>query len=400
MKKFLNIFFLITFLFVNFFIPSDEVKGKTLREYKKELAQYEAEYKANKEKEKLNNEEKSRIKANITNIQITITEMQDTMVKLNEEIEQLGKDIEKRNEQIKKIANFIQVSSGESAYLEYTFGAKDFTDFIYRMAVAEQLSNYNKKLIDEYYQLIKDNENKKIELNKKEESLNTKSVQLSGELSKLSVENEQLYETYGTLESSIKTQKTIIANYEAQGCSLDQDVETCINPMRDIGFWRPLQSALVTSVYGMRYHPTRKKWLQHEGIDLATGTYGTNIYSAANGYVVAIEKRTSCGGNRVFLTHNINGKKFTTVYQHLYQIKVSSGQYVKKTDVIGTVGGVSWLTPWDGCSTGAHLHFGILTGWVGTDYYLWDSRFYASFRDPAYYLRFPGNGGYYNGRAW
>ena len=48
-------------------------------------------------------------------------------------------------------------------YLEYVFTATDFTDFIYRMAIAEQLSDYNEKLISDYEDLIIENEKKKEE---------------------------------------------------------------------------------------------------------------------------------------------------------------------------------------------------------------------------------------------
>ena len=52
---------------------------------------------------------------------------------------------------------------GESAYLEYTFGARDFTDFIYRTAVAEQLTKYNETLIDEFNKSIEESKQKQEE---------------------------------------------------------------------------------------------------------------------------------------------------------------------------------------------------------------------------------------------
>lgn len=397
MKKVLYILFLIVFLFINFFIPIDRVEAKTLRNLKTELANFEAEYKANQNKEQLNNAQKAEIKANIQNIQITITEIGDTMVTLNEEITQLEADIIKKNEQIKKIANFIQISSGETAYLEYIFGAKSFTDFIYRMSVAEQLSNYNKKLITEYDQLIKDKEQRKIDLVAKEAELGKKTVELQAELKKVESVASEIYETYGSLSSAIKDQKAMIARLEAQGCKLDEDIATCGDPMKDTRFYRPLRSGWVTSNFGMRFHPIYKKWLLHEGVDLSTGTYGSAIYPVANGKVVAIEYKQRCGGNRVFIIHSVNGKRYTSVYQHMYQVNVKVDQTVSSQDIIGTVGGVSWLTPWDGCSTGAHLHLGLLTGWAGYDYIIWSSSFYANLIDPKTKISLPSS---FSGRTW
>ena len=63
---------------------------------------------------------------------------------------------------------FYQITDGENSYLEYIFGAKTFTDFIYRISIVEQISKYNNELIDEMNQLIEENKQLKIELAKQE----------------------------------------------------------------------------------------------------------------------------------------------------------------------------------------------------------------------------------------
>ena len=88
----------------------------------------------------------------------------------------------------------------------------------------------------------------------------------------------------------------------------------------------------------------------------------------------------------------VNGKKYTTQYQHLASINVKVGQTVRKTDVIGYSGGYKGVTYWDSCSTGAHLHFTVLTGWIGSDYY-WssdpDSGYYKNLIDPRTVVSIP-----------
>ena len=80
----------------------------------------------------------------------------------------------------------------------------------------------------------------------------------------------------------------------------------------------------------------------------------------------------------------VKGKQYRTVYQHLHSINVSVGEYVSASTVIGTVGGGE---SYDRCSTGPHLHFGLLKGWDGYTYY-----------DPRNYIDFPGKGGRFYSR--
>ena len=160
MKKIPIILLTISLLFVFMYIPVENnvnAKAKTLRQMKAELAKYEKDYQNSLNQKKLTEQEIANINNRVTTINVTITNIGDEVVKLNEEIKALNKSINDKDAQIKQIANFVQLTNGESMYLKYAFGAEDFTSFIYRIAVSEQLSNYNQKLIDEYNQMIEDN---------------------------------------------------------------------------------------------------------------------------------------------------------------------------------------------------------------------------------------------------
>jgi len=72
-------------------------------------------------------------------------------------------------------------------------------------------------------------------------------------------------------------------------------------------------------------------------------------------------------GIHVIVDHQIDGKRVSSVYAHMKpgSVKVSEGQQVKVTDILGEVGNT-------GFSTGAHLHFEIrLNGTEYTDPYAW-----------------------------
>lgn len=104
----------------------------------------------------------------------------------------------------------------------------------------------------------------------------------------------------------------------------------------------------LSSPYGWRNHPTEKRVLFHEGIDIAA-TPGTKVYSTAQGTIVKILYSKYGYGNRVVIKHAYG---FETLYAHLDNIVVRRGEWVKKGQIIGTVGNT-------GRSTGYHLHYEI-----------------------------------------
>lgn len=104
----------------------------------------------------------------------------------------------------------------------------------------------------------------------------------------------------------------------------------------------------VSSPYGMREHPTLKKMLFHEGIDISAYV-GAQVFSTAQGRVEKVMYSKYGYGNRILIKHAYG---FETLYAHLGTIKVKEGQWVRKNQLIGTVGNT-------GRSTGSHLHYEI-----------------------------------------
>ena len=80
-------------------------------------------------------------------------------------------------------------------------------------------------------------------------------------------------------------------------------------------------------MWGYRIHPTKGYYKFHNGIDLGIGE-GTKIYAAASGTVAAITKKSSCGGNKVYVHSYVNGKAYTHYYFHLLKIDVKVGDKV------------------------------------------------------------------------
>ncbi|MDD3186887.1 MAG: peptidoglycan DD-metalloendopeptidase family protein [Bacilli bacterium] len=395
MKKYISAFIIIALIIT---LPSSStVRATTLGDLKKELAELEASYQAKEEQQQLTQQQINDTYAAIDETNRQINEIDTERTKLTEEIKQLNIEIASKEEEIKQIINFVQVSSGESAYLEYAFGAQSFTDFIYRVSVSEQLTTHNDELINEYNDLIDQNNQKKIELNEKEIALNTNQLELNKKLQSLGNSLNDVLDLKVSVEDEIKMQQEAIKTYESMGCSDDEDIKTCgLKYLPEATeFYRPIVNGYLTSEFGNRCFVLNGSWYCdfHYGVDLSTSEYHTNVYAAAPGVVAGIVYHGSCGGNQIFINHKIGNDTYTTHYAHLYSVNVKVGDVVTTNTVIGIMGGIPSETTWDACSTGQHLHFSISKGLYMKDYYSWTT-FISNQLNPRNYVNLPS--GLYN----
>ena len=111
---------------------------------------------------------------------------------------------------------------------------------------------------------------------------------------------------------------------------------------------RPVDSGVVTSKFGMRTHPVLKVERYHDGIDISAPK-GTEVCAAADGYICFSGRKNDGFGNVVSIEH---ADSITTNYAHLHEIKVNTGQEVKRGELVGWVGN-------SGLTTVPHLHFEV-----------------------------------------
>jgi murein DD-endopeptidase MepM/ murein hydrolase activator NlpD len=104
----------------------------------------------------------------------------------------------------------------------------------------------------------------------------------------------------------------------------------------------------IASGFGYRIDPVYKTTKFHAGLDFAA-PQGTPIYATANG-TIEIAGNTGNGyGNHVLIN---NGYGYSTLFGHMFRIKVRQGQKVKRGEIIGWVGST-------GKSTGPHVHYEV-----------------------------------------
>lgn len=109
----------------------------------------------------------------------------------------------------------------------------------------------------------------------------------------------------------------------------------------------------ISSPFGFRIDPTTGKPKNHNGVDFAAAG-GTPIYASESGTVTFADFGISGGGyggygNVVVISH---ASSLVSLYGHCSRLLVSTGQTVKKGQVVALVGST-------GDSTGNHCHFEI-----------------------------------------
>ncbi|WP_457636464.1 peptidoglycan DD-metalloendopeptidase family protein [Persephonella sp.] len=109
----------------------------------------------------------------------------------------------------------------------------------------------------------------------------------------------------------------------------------------------PLKSTIITSRFGYRKHPVNGQRDFHPGVDLRA-KIRTPVFSTANGIVEYAGKKGAYG-KMVIIQHNYG---FKTIYGHLSKIKVKTGDFVEKGQLIGFSGNT-------GLINGPHLHYEV-----------------------------------------
>lgn len=116
---------------------------------------------------------------------------------------------------------------------------------------------------------------------------------------------------------------------------------------------RPLSDLRsITSPFGPRMDPFRKIYAMHRGIDFRAPA-GEPVLATAAGVVILTQKQSKSGYGKLLVIRHEHG--VSTLYGHLSEFMVATGDRVKPGDVVGKVGNT-------GRSTGPHLHYEIRVG--------------------------------------
>ena len=347
------------------------VKAETIAQKRKDIANLKAQYQAQQQKKKdaknkIGTDEKS-----IQNKEAEINSNQQKVTDAENESAQLTIDIENGKKELENLMSAYQLASGDNVYLEYVFEAKSYEDLVYRYALMEQVMSYMNGKIDNYKEKIKKNDELKVYIANRQVELNNQINNLNNEIDAL-YDDISKYDKYANdLATDIEQAEQFLQWMVNMGCKETEELNACqarVNSTNNLGWTKPLVKGKITSYFGYRISPITGQGEGHSGTDIGGNAEGTKVYAIASGTVCKILKKRPCGGNQVYVCSYVNGKKYTACYMHLLTINVSLYQTVYTNTVVGTVGGGKGTSAWEGCSTGAHLHLGLGTGWYGSDY--------------------------------
>lgn len=152
----------------------------------------------------------------------------------------------------------------------------------------------------------------------------------------------------GADRSSAETAETLPSPADARFRERYLDWDVAAPPqqsMQRVPAMRPVERMWQTSPFGARRYALGGGHRLHAGIDLAAPV-GTAVRAVEDGVIV----RAGYAGDYGNLIEIDNYGGMSTRYAHLAKILVSRHAWVRRGDVIGTVGST-------GRSTGSHLHY-------------------------------------------
>lgn len=328
----------------------------TVNQLRSKINALDKAYKLTQSKKNQTASQLNEVKKKTTDTKNKIADSKQEIINRQQDIEKLNKNISSKSKEIKEVAKYMQVSNGDTFFLDYILNASSVKDLIYRVTIAKQIVSYNDQLMKQMDHAVADNKQKQAELNDLKADLVQQQSNLELQSLQLYQQQAKLGEEYRDVGAQIKTARSLLNDAVKRGCKPTQNIYTCMNVVSSGTFIRPFANGYVTSNFGPRTSPCSGCSTYHRGIDLSNSNKSVSIYAIGNGKV-ADAYYSSSSGWTVDILHTVNGKRYTSTYMHMRsRPSVSKGQQVSTSTKLGTMGNT-------GNSSGAHLHLQVATCW-------------------------------------
>lgn len=302
-------------------------------------------------------EQKNEIESQIDDIQIKLDECSAELEAKTNELKE-AEEKEKQQYETMKLRLRTMYEDNSSSYIELIFNGDSLTDAINNYELIKQLLTYDNNMYENLEKTRKEIEKVKIQIEEKKDLIQSQK-------SELDIKNAELAETVKKLNDDIASSQKEKEAAEREMQRLKQQYAASISgnaPAAGGAYysggklqWPTPSCTYITSYYGYRLHPTLNVWKGHTGIDIGAG-YGADVLAAEDG-TVTVAGTNVAYGKYIIINH---GGGLATLYAHNSSLLVSSGQNVKRGEVIAKVGST-------GYSTGPHCHFEVMVNGATVD---------------------------------
>lgn len=324
------------------------------------------------------------INEQIFSYNILIADKQDELDNAEERLQELN---DANKERIRTMEE-----EGELSYWEVLFKANSFSDLLDRLNMVEEIAASDQRRLQELATAADEVELAQAELELEKAALEETKQELDATQAELDAKREEADALILELLEKADDLEALQAEFEAQEAAFLEEIAqkeleyeeaklaewlaymatyTTVPPATtapsssgatnnssttnsgntgtssNAGWLRPCSYTYLSSPFGYRVSPTTGASTYHQGVDLAAPA-GTPIYATRSG-VVSTASYGSAAGYYVTINH-LDG--YSSIYMHMTNYVVYSGQSVSAGQLIGYVGST-------GVSTGNHLHFGI-----------------------------------------
>lgn len=242
---------------------------------------------------------------------------------------------------------------GDLTYLQVLLAATDINDFLTRFDMLNLIVEQDLELIESINEQRKALDEKKATLEAGRKELLAAQQNQKDKKDILGGEQDQKSVVLNSVQKEKKAYEQALKELE----QASREIEAMIKKLQSSGSgaqlgtgtytWPAPSCKIITSPYGMRYHPILKVRKLHTGMDIGA-SQGSAIVAADSGEVIYAGWMSGYGQ----VTIIDHGKGMSTLYAHQSAFLANVGAQVEKGQTIGKVGSTGW-------STGPHLHFEV-----------------------------------------
>lgn len=311
-------------------------------------------------------EEQAELSSQLDSLVASMTETQEKLDAKQEEIQAAQDELdeariqESRQYDAMKLRIKYMYENGSTGFIEILLESDGIADFLNKAEYIQELTAYDRNMLEEFQALVKQVEEKEARLKEEEAEL----VTMQESLSEQQAEVEQLLADKNVELSSLEAEigenadklEELIARAEEAARQVNSGggggAPSTPGESQVIGngqlAW-PTTSTRVTSYFGWREVPVAGATAYHDAIDIGVAS-GSPVYAADSGRVITAAYGYN-GGRGVYVMID-HGNGMVTRYQHLSTIYVSVGDTVSRGQNIAASGNT-------GASSGPHLDFAV-----------------------------------------